>query len=175
MKISIAILLVTTACCFGACKAFHNTVEYADAGYKVTPAQCEELDMQTFVPMWLEKQYAHKLSDDNLKVTQADSTYTYFAAYNSREIKPYKAKNTDLQKVNYKSLDGVAIKNNFSYNILPRVEKMPNIHIDDYAFTYNESNNTILVRCNYTVRVRKATMKKDHTAVYDIGTLQFVQ
>ena len=178
--LKLLLLIIATASVTTHISAQKKRVTVPD--FKVLPAESEEIDLPTFIGMWLEKRYGDKrVGLYNMRDLLTDSMFTYFGVYYGITLRQYKVRNTRLLKVDYKSIDPAEIKQQLYKEFVPDTDKRKlqkcnsRTEKSSYVFSYNESDNTILIQfhfketCDFFFKV-----DKHYTATYNVHTRSFI-
>lgn len=140
-----------------------------------------EINMDTFLSLWLKNTADPRAP--RLKELKMDSTYTYFTKTKTRNRNCYKIKNTQLRKLDYKSLIGDSVSKSFYYDVIPLADRAKEKRcstalIDfDYKYKYMEEHDAIEVSCRYKVMCELVipVVKKNYVALYDLKSKRFLK
>jgi hypothetical protein len=168
----------------GACSGQKKYLDFGQVKNGNYLDRAKEVKLDTFVTVWLENTYPFKV-DMNLNELYSDTLFTYFGKQTFKNQDLIKIKNSELRKIDYKSLNGDSIRTRFYYEIIPTEDRKKSdgknctstsIKID-YEYKLIESENIIEVRCHYkvTCEFMIRLVKADYFAKYDLRNRTFIK
>jgi hypothetical protein len=177
-----AIIIITGL--LGACSGQKKYVDFGQVRNGNYLDKAKEVKLDTFVTVWLENTYPFKV-DMNLNELYCDTLFTYFGKQTFKSQDLFKIKNSELRRIDYKSLNGDSIRTNFYNEIIPTKDRekgdgknctTTSIKID-YEYKLIESDNLIEVRCHYkvTCEFMIRLVKADYFAKYDLRNRSFIK
>jgi len=167
---------------FSGCASSQELVKFEEVKLGLHLDKAKEIDLDTFLVIWTSKTKNPK-RPTNLEELYKDSLCTYFGIPVSKKLEFYKVNNDRLKIVDYKSIDGEDIRNNFYEKIIPLEDKdnlkkcTSRTHDIEYKYRFIESENSIEIDCHFKVLCEWVikTINNDYKAMYNIGTKTLIK
>lgn len=141
------------------------------------PDNPKEVDLDVFIPLWIENHSETKIPHWNLRELSRDSLFAYFHE-NDVKVKVYlKVPIKRLNEIDYLSIDGESIGKSFYKDIIPstikdRKKVQPKErHFSNFTYEYIDSTKLIKISCLYFIKNEngKKIVKNTYTATYSIS------
>ncbi len=140
------------------------------------PDNPKEVDLDVFIPIWIENDSLVKMPFHNLYESRRDSLYVFFNK-NDYDQKIYiKVPLSRLTSIDYMSIDGKSIHKKFYAEFVPSEIKTRNnnegslSHTLNYTYLFIDSTSSIKIKCHYVIRndIGIKVNEETYSAIYNI-------
>lgn len=171
----------------GACSGHKKHLDFREVRNGDHLDTAIEVSLETFVPIWLANTRPSKGATANLNQLHQDTSFTYFGKQTSKSQDFIKVKTADLDKFDYKSLNGDSLRMNFYDEIISIEDKRKTdgnscstktIDID-FIYRFIAVENVIEVKCHYKVNcgimIGPRLVNSNYIARYNVTNRTFVK